>query len=372
VSKGRVLITGGAGFIGSHVADALLERGYRVRALDPLIPQVHSGSTRPDYLPNDVELMVGDVRDPYAVRRALIDVDDVIHLAARVGVGQSMYEIGEYVSVNSLGTATLLQALLGHPVARIVVASSMSVYGEGLYVDGDGQPVTVCERTREQLSSHDWEPRGPSGQTVTPVPTDENKPPALSSIYALNKFEQERSTLLFGRAYEIPTVALRFFNVYGPNQALSNPYTGVLAIFASRLLNGKPPVIFEDGEQRRDFVSVKDVAYACTLALERQEVRDEVINVGSGTSVTVHGIARRLAKILGKERLQSEVTSEYRVGDIRHCFANVDKARRLLGFEPSVTLQDGMTELAGWLEGRVPDDLVDQARGELRSRGLTV
>jgi dTDP-L-rhamnose 4-epimerase len=232
--------------------------------------------------------------------------------------------------------------------------------------------VLARERTREQLAARDWEPRGPGGQALRPVPTPEAKPPALSSIYALNKFEQERSTLLFGRAYDISTVALRFFNVYGPHQALSNPYTGVLAIFASRLLNGKPPMIFEDGEQRRDFVSVKDVALACTLALERADVGDEVINVGSGCSVTVCEIARRLAKILGKEEIEPEVTGECRVGDIRHCFADVTKARELLSFEPAVRLQDGMSELAGWLEGQVADDLVDQARDELRSRGLTV
>jgi dTDP-L-rhamnose 4-epimerase len=372
MSKGRVLITGGAGFIGSHLADGLLERGYRVRALDALTPQVHPGSVRPAYLAGDVELVVGDVRDPHAVRRALIDVDAVIHLAAKVGVGQSMYEIGDYVSVNSLGTATLLQALLDHPVERIVVASSMSVYGEGLYVDSEGRPAATRERTREQLAAHEWEPRGPDGEPLTPVPTPETKPPSLSSIYALNKFEQERSALLFGSAYEIPTVALRFFNVYGPHQALSNPYTGVLAIFASRLLNDKPPMIFEDGRQRRDFVSVKDVATACRLALERRETAGEVINIGSGTSVTVCEIARRLAEILGKEHIEPEVSGECRLGDIRHCFADVTKARDRLGFEPAVRLEDGMRELAQWLEGQVADDRVDQARAELRSRGLTV
>jgi dTDP-L-rhamnose 4-epimerase len=371
MTPGRVLITGGAGFIGSHVAGALLERGYRVRALDTLTPQVHPEAARPEYLDPDVELVVGDVRDPHAVRRALIDVDSVIHLAARVGVGQSMYEIGEYVSVNCLGTATLLQALLGHPVRKLIVASSMSIYGEGSYVDTRGRPVRARERTREQLAAHEWEPRGPDGEELTPVPTPETKPPALASIYALNKFEQERSTLLFGRAYDIPAVALRFFNVYGPHQALSNPYTGVLAIFASRLLNDKPPMIFEDGEQRRDFVSVKDVAVACTLALERHDVGDEVINVGSGTSVTVREIARRLAKILGRE-VEPQLTGECRVGDIRHCFADVTKARELLSFEPAVRLEDGMRELAAWLEGQVANDLVDQARDELRSRGLTV
>jgi dTDP-L-rhamnose 4-epimerase len=206
---------------------------------------------------------------------------------------------------------------------------------------------------------------------LTPVPTDESKPPALSSIYALNKYEQERSTLLFGRAYDIPAVALRFFNVYGPYQALSNPYTGVLAIFAARLLNDKPPMIFEDGEQRRDFVSVHDVANACALALDHPQLGDEVINVGSGTSVTVREIADQLARILGKEDIAPEVTGESRVGDIRHCFADTGKARSLLDFTPSVALERGMTELAGWLEGQVADDLVDRARGELRARGLT-
>jgi dTDP-L-rhamnose 4-epimerase len=368
----RVLITGGAGFIGSHVAAVLLQRGFRVRALDLLVPQVHADGGRPDYLDPEVELVRGDVCDTHAVRRALIDVDSVIHLAARVGVGQSMYEISDYVAVNSLGTAVLLQALLEHPVKRLVVASSMSIYGEGLYLDSEGTPRAAAARTREQLARRDWEPRGEAGEELTPVPTPESKPPSLSSIYALNKYEQERSTLLFGEAYDIPAVALRFFNVYGPHQALSNPYTGVLAIFAARLLNDKPPMIFEDGEQRRDFVSVSDVANACALALERTDVAGEVVNVGSGQSVSVNEIAARLAAVLGKEGIEPEITGEYRVGDIRHCFADVSKARRVLGFEAAVALEDGMAELAQWLEGQVADDRIEQARSELSRRGLTV
>jgi dTDP-L-rhamnose 4-epimerase len=372
VSSARVLVTGGAGFIGSHVADTLLERGYRVRALDVLDAQVHPDRVRPEYLSQDVELMVGDVRDPHTVRRALIDVDRVIHLAARVGVGQSMYEIGEYAAVNSLGTAVLLQALLDKPVDRIVVASSMSVYGEGLYVDPDGAPAEAQPRTREQLCAREWEPRSHSGTELSPAPTPETKPPVLSSIYALHKYEQECSTLLFGEAYDIPAVALRFFNVYGPHQALSNPYTGVLAIFAARLLNGKSPMVFEDGEQRRDFVSVSDVARACALALERDRLGREVINIGSGSSVSVNDIALRLARILGKEHIAPEVTGEYRVGDIRHCFADIARAADVLGFTPQVTLEAGMAELAEWLEGQAADDRVDDARRELSSRGLTV
>ncbi len=256
----HTLITGGAGFIGAHLAARLLHQGDEVRLLDSLLPQVHGETQRPDYLPADAELVVADVRDADAVRRALRDIDRVVHLTARVGVGQSMYEIVDYTSVNVVGTSVLLQALLDHPVERLVVASSMSVYGEGLYLGPDGRPLSTVGRTREQLQGGRWEPVGPAGEALSPVPTPETKPPSLSSVYALTKFDQERLCLLFGEAYNVPTLALRFFNVYGPYQALSNPYTGVLAIFASRLLNGRSPLIFEDGEQRRDFVSVHDDA----------------------------------------------------------------------------------------------------------------
>ena len=372
MSRGRVLITGGAGFIGSHLGRSLLERGYEVRALDSLNPQVHAGAEPPEYLEPDVELVVGDARDADAVSGALRGVDSVVHLAARVGVGQSMYEIADYVGANSLGTAVLLQALIDQPVQRLVVASSMSVYGEGLYLDSNGTAQLGAERTREQVAAGDWDPRGADGEPLTPLPTPESKPPSLSSIYALNKFEQERSTLLFGSAYDIPTVALRFFNVYGPDQALSNPYTGVLAIFASRFLNGKSPMIFEDGEQRRDFVSVHDIARACTLSLENPDVKSEVLNIGSGSSVTVNEVATKLAATLGRDGIEPEVTGECRIGDIRHCFADITRAREVLGFEPEVTLEDGMVELAAWLEGQVADDRVDEARRELSSRGLTV
>jgi dTDP-L-rhamnose 4-epimerase len=367
-----VLVTGGAGFIGAHVASRLLERGSQVRLLDVLHPQVHGEVDRPEYLPADAELVVGDVRDPEAVRGALDGVDSVVHLAARVGVGQSMYEIAGYTSANAVGTSVLLEALLDHPVRQLVVASSMSVYGEGLYLDADGTPTPAVERSRTQLEAGAWEPVGADGRPLTPMPTPETKAPSLSSVYALNKFDQERLCLLFGAAYKIPTVALRFFNVYGPYQALSNPYTGVLAIFASRLLNGRPPLIFEDGEQRRDFVSVHDVARAVTLALHAPEAGGQVVNIGSGRSVTVNEIAERLARILGRDDIEPEVTGRYRVGDIRHCFADVSLAEQVLGYKPEVELDDGMTELAGWLEGQVAVDQVDAATAELQARGLTV
>jgi len=375
--SGRVLITGGAGFIGSHLADELLEHGYQVRALDNLSDQVHGESSgRPGYLNPDVELIEGDVRDPDAVRRALEGVDAVYHYAARVGVGQSMYEVEKYTSVNNLGTAVLLEALIEKPVRRLIVASSMSIYGEGLYVDGGGRPVAGQERELERLKAHDWELRDEHGRALTPVPTPESKTPCLSSVYALSKYDQERMCLMVGRAYSIPTVALRFFNVYGTRQALSNPYTGVLAIFASRLLNGNPPLIFEDGYQMRDFVHVSDVARASRLALEVEAARDQVLNVGSGRQYTVREIARSMslgmADVLGRKDVEPEVTGKYRVGDIRHCFADITMARRVLGYEPQMPLERGLIELSSWLEGQVATDRVAQAREELAARGLTV
>jgi dTDP-L-rhamnose 4-epimerase len=369
----QILITGGAGFIGSHLADALLARGHRVRALDNLSPQVHGpDARRPGYLAREVELITGDVRDPAAVRRALEGVDAVFHLAAAVGVGQSMYELAHYTAVNNLGTAVLLEALIARPVSRLVVASSMSIYGEGLYRTAEGEPRVAPERDLEQLRAGAWEVRGAEGQPLFPVATPESKAPSLASVYALSKYDQERMCLLVGRAYGIPTVALRFFNVYGTRQALSNPYTGVLAIFASRLLNGKRPTIFEDGRQRRDFVSVYDIARACCLALERPGAADGVFNVGSGRSFSIREISDRLAAVMERRGLEAEITGKYRVGDIRHCFADIGRARELLGYQPEVSLDEGLAELAGWLEGQAATDRVDQARAELAARGLTV
>ncbi|HET7507777.1 MAG TPA: NAD-dependent epimerase/dehydratase family protein [Solirubrobacterales bacterium] len=366
----RVLITGGAGFIGSHLARHLLRQGHEVRALDRLDPQVHPECERPAYLDPEVELIRGDVRDPGAVAEALEGVDAVVHLAARVGVGQSMYEIADYCSVNTVGTGVLLEALTERPLRRLVVASSMSIYGEGLYTTPEGRVAEAVERGRSRLERGEWEPVSPDGRALTPEPTPETKRPSLSSVYALNKYDQERMCLLFGSSYDVPTTALRFFNVYGPDQALSNPYTGVLAIFGGRLLNGKPPLIFEDGEQRRDFVSVHDVARACALALERDEAAGRAVNVGSGESITVREIARRLARVTDREEIEAEVTGRYRVGDIRHCFADITRAREVLGYEPQIALDDGMAELAEWLEDQTAEDRVESAHGELVARGL--
>lgn len=369
----HILITGGAGFIGSHLADDLLAEGYGVRVLDNLSEQVHgNNAARPDYLDSEIELIVGDVRDAETVRRALEGIDAVFHFAAMVGVGQSMYEVAQYTAVNNLGTAVLLETLIENPVEKLVVASSMSLYGEGLYRAPDGNVSQAAERPIEQLKNGDWEIRNSDGEILTPVPTPETKPPSLASIYALSKFDQERMCLMIGRAYNIPTVALRFFNVFGTRQALSNPYTGVLAIFASRLLNDNAPMIFEDGNQMRDFVSVTDVARACRLALESNAANGEVFNIGSGRAYTIREIAESFARVLGRPNLQPEITGQYRVGDIRHCFADITRARKILGYEPKVTLEAGMKEIAGWLEGQTAVDRVDEARAELLARGLAV
>jgi dTDP-L-rhamnose 4-epimerase len=353
----QILITGGAGFIGSHLADLLLARGHRVRILDNLSAEVHGPDAEPPvYLNPDAELVRGDVRDPEAVGRALRGVDAVFHLAALVGVGQSMDAVARYTATNDVGTAVLLEGFTRHPVERLVLASSMSLYGEGLYRTGRGMVMPGEERPLAQLRAGLWELSDLDGEPFTPLPTPETKPPSLASVYALNKFIQEQLCLMLGRAYGISAVVLRFFNVYGPRQALSNPCSGVLASFAGQLLHRRPPVVFEDGLQRRDFVHVADAAEACRLALEVSEAANGVFNVGSGHSYTVLEVAHRLARVLGREEIEPAVTGTYRAGDIRHCFADIGRARTVLGFQPRVMLEAGLADLAAWLECQAADD----------------
>ena len=368
-----ILITGGAGFIGSHLADELLAYGYQVRILDSLLAQVHGPDAgRPAYLHPDAELIVGDVRDKETLRRALQGVDAVYHLAARVGVGQSMYEIKEYMDVNDVGTAVLLEALIEKPVERLVVASSMSIYGEGLYKNAAGELVHQASRSIRQLKEGVWEPQDAQGSPLQPVPTPETKVPTLASVYALSKYGQEQLALITGRAYHIPTVALRFFNVFGSRQALSNPYTGVLAIFASRYLNNQPPLVFEDGQQQRDFVHVHDVAHAGRLALEVPGAAYQVFNIGSGQYYTVEVLAKKVGQTLQKPHIHPYISGKYRVGDIRHCYADISKAQSVLGFVPQVSFEEGMQELTHWLADQIAIDYVDQAEEELAIRGLTI
>jgi dTDP-L-rhamnose 4-epimerase len=368
----RVLVTGGAGFIGSHLVDHLLARGDDVRVLDVLDPQVHDGW--PDYLASDAERIHGDVRDPDVVGRALDGVDRVVHFAAAVGVGQSMYEIAHYTSVNALGAAVVLEqaTAVRDRIEKIVVASSMSIYGEGLYrCPIEEVEVLPRRRPESQLEARHWEHVCPScGAELVPQPTPETKPLFPTSIYAIGKRDHEEMVLVWGDAYRVPATALRFFNAYGPRQALSNPYTGVAAIFASRLLNGRGPIVFEDGLQSRDFVQVTDVARAVATALEPGRGDGASINVGSGVGTSVLGVASALGEALGTE-VEPEVRSQYRAGDIRHCFADTSRASELLGFTPAVELADGFRELGAWLVDQPAEDRAGEASEELVRRGLT-
>jgi dTDP-L-rhamnose 4-epimerase len=368
----NILITGGAGFVGSHLADALLAGGHNVRILDNLTDQVHHHGI-PGYLAEDAEFLHADVRDPAAVKRALSDIDMVFHMAAAVGVGQSMYEIERYMGSNTQGTAVLLQQLLDSKsrVEKLVLASSMSIYGEGKYLCAQCGSVAPQLRSINQLRIKQWEPNCPlCGETLAPIPTDESKPVQCSSIYALSKKDQEEMCLLFGRTYGLPVVALRYFNIYGTRQALSNPYTGVAAIFASRFMNGNPPLIFEDGGQLRDFVSVQDVIAANLQAMESPRADGMALNIGSGEPISIREVAAELAGAMDSE-IEAELTQKYRAGDVRHCFADISAARRFLGYTPRVRFADGLKDLVQWLCSQQPQDRAAEAVAQLSEFGLT-
>ncbi len=367
----KILITGGAGFVGSHTADQLLQQGYEVRVYDSLSEQVHGGDF-PSYLSKDVEFIRGDMRNLTHLTRAVRDVEVIYHFAAAVGVGQSMYRIADYTGTNTMGTANLLQAILDSRVEpeKIIVASSMSIYGEGQYSCTDCGEVAPRVRSLQQLQQKRWEVDCPQcGRTVSPIATRESKPLHCSSIYALSKKDQEEMVLLFGRTYGIPAVALRYFNIFGTRQALSNPYTGVVAIFASRLMNGNPPVVFEDGSQLRDFVSVHDIVRANVLAMNRAEANGMALNIGSGQPISIREIAMELAGTLGVDT-SIEITGKHRSGDIRHCFADISVAARVLGYQPKTKFSDGLKELVGWLGSQNAQDRVAEAMQTLQLRGL--
>lgn len=371
MKRKKVLITGGAGFVGSHTADALLEAGHEVRIFDSLTSQVHRAGLF-SYIPKGAEFVLGDMRNLNQVKKAVEDVDVIFHLAAAVGVGQSMYQIADYTATNNLGTANLFQAILDGNLRpeKIIVASSMSIYGEGKYLCRNCGEVAPPPRPLQQLKQKRWETTCPNcGETLVPVPTREDKPLQCTSVYALSKKDQEEMSLLFGLTYQIPVVALRYFNIYGTRQSLSNPYTGVAAIFASRLMNRKPPVIFEDGRQMRDFVSVHDIAQANLLAMEKSEADGKALNIGSGEPVTIREVATELERALGVT-LPLEITGKYRAGDIRHCFGDISAATQLLGYQPRVRLKEGIEELVAWLESQQASDNVDEAMERLNVHGL--
>jgi dTDP-L-rhamnose 4-epimerase len=334
---------------------------------------VHPEGERPDYLNAEVELQGGDVRDREAVREALHGVDAVVHFAAAVGVGQSMYEIERYTSINAIGAAVVLEEVLDRrdTIGKLLVASSMSIYGEGQYANPRTGETGLAPwlRPEAQLAAREWEVLGDDGAALEPEPTAETKPLRPTSIYAIGKRDHEEMFLAVGAAYGIPAVALRFFNVYGERQALSNPYTGAAAIFSSRLLNDRAPLVFEDGAQTRDFIDVRDIARCCTLALQESGADGRTLNVGTGRPTTIAEVAHVIARGLGKE-IEPEIVQEYRAGDIRHCYADTRLAAELLGFRAEIPFEAGMQDLLAWLEGQEADDSVDAAREALVARGL--
>lgn len=370
----RVLVTGGAGFIGSHMVDLLLEKGYEVRVFDNLEPQVHGDTdVPPDYLSGDAEFIRGNILDREAVKKALEGVDAVIHDAAMVGVGQSQYQIQRYTEVNTTGTALLLDVLVNetHSVERLLVASSMSIYGEGQYRrPSDGKLVAPTLRTQKQLDTGNFEMQDDeTGELLVPVPTPEAKPLNCTSVYALSKKDQEEYSLVVGRAHGISTVACRFFNVYGPRQALSNPYTGAAAIFSSRVKNGKPPLIYEDGKQLRDFINVRDLVEAKLFLLENPKANLDSYNLCTGSAVPISQIASMIAELHGRQDLEPEITAQFRAGDIRHCFGDGSKLAAL-GWQSRIDLASGMRELVEWAETAEAIDRLDEAHQELAARGL--
>ncbi len=349
----KVLVTGGVGFVGSHTTDLLIKKGYEVTILDNLEPQVHGPERNPpEYLNKNAIFVYGNILDHDLLSRLVCGVDAIIHLAAMVGVGQSMYQVNRYVKANTEGTANLLDILINreHSVKKLVVASSMSIYGEGKYHCGKCSAYFFPQlRTEELLRKRQWDHSCPNcGNPLDPVPTDEEKPLFSTSIYAMTKRHQEEMVLLIGKTYGIASVAMRYFNIYGSRQALSNPYTGCAAIFTSRILNNKPAYVFEDGNQTRDFVHVKDIAGANVGAMEHSNANYQAINVGSGIPLSIRNLAETLSRLYDKPDLQPYISNEYRKGDIRHCFADISKAKDLLDYKPSVSLHDGLGELSSW------------------------
>ncbi len=367
----EVLVTGGCGFIGSHLVDELLRAGHSVRVLDSLEYQVHEGK-RPEYLNPGAEYVFGDIRDREVVKKVIEGVEVVFHEAAAVGVGQSMYEIRNYVDVNSTGTANLLDVLVNdeNSVRKIIVAASMSSYGEGLYECENCGMVEPPLRSWEQMDQKRWELECPTCKRILrPVPTPETKIQNTNSIYALTKKDQEEMVLMIGRTYGVPAVALRYFNVYGPRQSLSNPYTGVAAIFMSRIKNNNPPIVYEDGLQTRDFVSVHDIVKANLLAMKKASADYEAFNVGTGVPLTIKGIAETLAE-LQNSKVRPVITNRFRKGDVRHCYADISKIKRKLGYKQEVSFENGMRELISWSAGQKATDRFEEANEKLREKGL--
>jgi len=368
----NILVTGGAGFIGSYLVDALISQGNKVRIYDNLEPQVHQGQI-PDYLNKDAELIQGDVNNREMLDKALTDIDVVFHEAAMVGVGQSMYEIAKYTNANTMGTAVLLDLIVNKHrdhIRKLIVAASMSEYGEGLYTCQNCGDMKPNLRQEDDMKKGNWDPFCPKCNTpLSPKPTPETTPLQCNSIYAINKRDQEDMTLNIGKAFQIPVVALRYFNVFGPRQSLSNPYTGVAAIFMSRLKANHNPIVFEDGKQSRDFVSVHDIVSANIAVMHDDRANYQIFNVGSGRSISIGDIGNLIINITNSNQIL-EINSKYRKGDIRHCFADISKITKALGWKPQITLEEGLKELIEWSKDKKSEDLFEESQKILKAKGV--
>jgi dTDP-L-rhamnose 4-epimerase len=367
----RVMVTGGAGFIGTHLVNRLADRGHDVVVLDCLHPQVHgSGVHGPLALPADVRVVVDDVRNPVAMSELVSDCDVIVHLAAQTGVGQSMYRVYEYTDVNVNGTSILLEAIrmAGGDTRKLLIASSRAIYGEGAYQCTACGPVVPLSRLPERLAGGEWEPVCPGCDgPLTSVATAETSAPAPTSVYAVTKLAQEQAALTVARASGFEAVALRLFNVYGPGQSRHNPYTGVIVAFVARALNGAAPEVYEDGLESRDFVHVDDVVSAFVTAIEN-DVPTGAYNVGTGRSVTLVDIARLVSASLGAP--SPVISGRYRVGDIRHATAELSRSRVVLGYAPGVALGDGLTQLLDDVAGQQWEDTSERATTELVANRL--
>ncbi|MEN3813490.1 NAD-dependent epimerase/dehydratase family protein [Chromobacterium piscinae] len=376
----KVLITGGAGFIGSHLCRLLIEKGFHIRILDSLAPQIHGTiPTGLDWL-NDhrIEFIRGSVTSRIDLENSLKDISHIVHLAAETGTGQSMYEISRYNFVNSQGTALLLDILANqrnHSIKRFILASSRSVYGEGAYVcykcDGGQRRLFPKARPAGQLVKHQWDPICPGcGHSLSAVPTREDDPVLPASIYAATKYTQEDLVRIACESLDIGFAILRLQNVYGEEQSLQNPYTGILSIFSTRIRRGLELPIFEDGLETRDFVHVSDVVRAMLACLVSMKPVNSVINVGSGVATTVHDVALQLIRSLNGSS-STKITCEYRLGDIRHNVADISRLRLLLPDAPCVSLEKGLNKFSEWVKNQpLPEDGLDRANAELRARNL--
>lgn len=368
----KILVTGGAGFIGSHLVDRLVKEGHSVRVFDNFDEQVH-GRKKPAYLNCGAEYIKADVRDKSRLKKSFKGVEAIYHEAAAVGVGQSMYQIEKYTDVNTRGTAALLDILVNEPnnVKKLIVASSMSIYGEGNYICKDCGKIEPRLRPLRQLVKRNWQMMCPvCGNPAELCPTTESKRLFPTSIYSMSKLHQEEFCLLIGRTYKIPTVALRYFNVYGPRQSLSNPYTGVCAIFSSRIKAERSPLVYEDGLQTRDFIHVKDVVEANLLVLKKKEADFKSFNVGTGKPTSILEIANLLIKLYGKS-IKPKIVNKYRIGDIRHCYAD-NSAIKGMGFRPSIELSEGLKDLVFWAKDEKVNDKTTAADRELDKMKLKI